>query len=114
MAVIILVLGFVLSNFLGRAALIAAVNAGIKRAGMAGRFVKLVVFVLSATMAMEQLGIGRDTVLITFAIVFGDIVLALSIAFGFGGRDLARKYLERNMGHEHGPDKDNDDHIDPL
>jgi len=113
-AVVILVLGFIFSNFFGRAALIAAVNAGIKRAGMAGRFVKLVVFVLSATMAMEQLGIGRDTVLIAFAIIFGGIVLALSIAFGFGGRDLARRYLERNVDHEHEPDKDDGDHIDPL
>ena len=53
-AAAIVVFGYIFSNFFGRAALIASVNAGIKRAGMVGRFVKLVVFILSATMAMEQ------------------------------------------------------------
>lgn len=113
-AAVILVFGYIFSNFFGRAALIASVNAGIQRAGMVGRFVKLVVFILSATMAMEQLGIGRDTVLIAFAIIFGGIVLALAIAFGFGGRDIARNYLERNVNQDRERDRDIGDHIDPL
>jgi hypothetical protein len=113
-AAAIIVFGYIFSNFFGRAALIASVNAGIKRAGMVGRFVKLVVFILSATMAMEQLGIGRDTVLIAFAIIFGGIVLALAIAFGFGGRDIARDYLQRNVNHDKEPDRDEYDHINPL
>ncbi len=113
-AAAIIVFGYIFSNFFGRAALIASVNAGIKRAGMVGRFVKLVVFILSATMAMEQLGIGRDTVLIAFAIIFGGIVLALAIAFGFGGRDIARDYLQRNVNHDKEPDRDDYDHINPL
>ncbi|MBP1748803.1 MAG: conserved rane protein of unknown function [Deltaproteobacteria bacterium] len=113
-AAVILVFGYIFSNFFGRAALIASVNAGIRRAGMVGRMVKLVVFIVSATMAMEQLGIGRDTVLIAFAIVFGGIVLALAIAFGFGGRDIARDYLQRNVDREREQDKDLGDHIDPL
>lgn len=113
-AAVILVFGYVFSNFFGRAALIASVNAGIRRAGMVGRLVKLVVFILSATMAMEQLGIGRDTVLVSFAIVFGGIVLALAIAFGFGGRDIARNYLQRNVDHDKEPERDIDEHIDPI
>ncbi len=113
-AAVILVFGYIFSNFFGRAALIASVNAGVKRAGMVGRFVKMVVFILSATMAMEQLGIGRDTVLVAFAIVFGGIVLAVAIAFGFGGRYIARDYLERNVKNGAEPDKDIGDNIDPL
>ncbi len=113
-AAVILFFGYIFSNFFGRAALIASVNAGIRRAGMVGRLVKLVVFILSATMAMEQLGIGRDTVLVAFAIVFGGIVLALAIAFGFGGRDIARNYLQRNVDHDKEPERDIDKHIDPL
>jgi hypothetical protein len=112
-AAVILLFGYLFSNFFGRAALIAAVNAGIKRAGMIGRFVKLIVFILAATMAMEQLGIGRDTVLIAFAIIFGGIVFALAIAFGFGGTDIARKYLQRNMDQKNEDDTDIGD-INPL
>ncbi len=112
-AAVILLFGYLFSNFFGRAALIASVNAGIQRAGLVGRLVKITVFILSATMAMEQLGIGRDTVLIAFAIIFGGIVLALAIAFGFGGRDIARTYLQRTVGKEK-EDEENRDDINPL
>lgn len=96
-AVIILFLGYILGNFLGRAALIASVNAGIKLSGLIGRFVKLTIFLLAVTMALEQLGIGRGTIVIAFAIIFGGIVLALAIAFGLGGRDIAKEYLEKRI-----------------
>ncbi len=96
-AVIILFFGYLLSNFLGRATLIAAVNAGWKVSGLVGRLIKLIVFLLAVTMALEQLGIGRGTIIIAFAIIFGGIVLALAIAFGLGGRDIAKEYLEKKM-----------------
>jgi len=96
-ACLILLFGYILANFLSRAALIAAVNAGIRISGMIAKLVKLTLFLLSVTMALEQLGIGKDTILIAFALVFGGIVLALAIAFGLGGKDVARGYLERKM-----------------
>ncbi len=110
-AAVILLFGYILSNFFGRAVLIASVNAGLKKAGMLGKFVKMTVFILSATMALEQLGIGRETVIIAFAIVFGGIVLALAIAFGFGGKEMARDYLERNVGNRDEETKDDIDHL---
>jgi hypothetical protein len=96
-AALILLLGYLLSNFLGRAALIAAVNAGIRLSGLIGKLVKLIVFLLALTMALEQLGIGRGTIVIAFAIIFGGIVLALAIAFGLGGRDIVKEYLEKKI-----------------
>ncbi|MFN3479449.1 MAG: mechanosensitive ion channel family protein [Thermodesulfovibrionales bacterium] len=104
-AIIILLIGYLLSNFFGRAALIASVNAGLKASGLIGRFVKLTIFLLAATMALEQLGIGRETIIIAFAIVFGGIVLALAIAFGLGGRDLAKDYLEKKIKGEEKKDE---------
>jgi len=101
---IILFLGYFLANFFGRAALIAAVNAGFRMSSMAGRLVKLSIFSLAVTMALEQLGIGRETIIIAFAIIFGGIVLALSLAFGLGGRDIAKEYLERKMKGEEAKD----------
>lgn len=103
-AAIILAAGYLLGNFLGRAALIAAVNAGLLMSGLVGKFVKFTVFVMAATMALEMLGIGKDTVLIAFAIVFGGVVLALAIAFGFGGRDMAKDYIENMFKEKKGED----------
>jgi hypothetical protein len=95
---VIVFLGYLLSNFLGRAALITCVNADVKASGSVGRLVKLGVFILAATMALEQLGIGKETIIVSYAIVFGGIVLALAIAFGLGGRDAAREFIERKLG----------------
>lgn len=104
-AAFIFFVGYLLGNFLGRAALIAAVNAGWKVSGLIGRLVKLTVFLLAVTMALEQLGIGRGTIVIAFAIIFGGVVLALAIAFGLGGRDIAKEYLEKKIKGEEKKDE---------
>jgi uncharacterized membrane protein len=111
-ALLVLLVGYLLSNFLGRAALIASVNAGIRVSGVIGKFVKFLVLTLAATMALEQLGIGRETVILTFAIVLAGVMLALALAFGLGGRDLAREYLEKKMrGKEEGEERDEISHL---
>lgn len=109
LAGLILIFGYLLSNFFGRAALIAAVNTGIRHSGFAGKFTKFTIFTLSATMALEQLGIGKDTVVIAFAIFFGGVVLAFAIAFGLGGQDSAKRYLEKKMNGDE--EKDTIDHL---
>jgi hypothetical protein len=106
-AALILFFGYLLSNFLGRAALIASVNAGIKVSGAVAKLVRLTVFLLSVTMSLEQLGIGSLTIIIAFAILFGGTVLALSIAFGLGGRDIAKEYLEKKIRGEEKEDEIN-------
>lgn len=105
-ALIILVLGWLLGNFLGRAALIASVNAGVKLAGQISRGVKAVILLFAFVMAFEQLGIGRSTIIAAFTIAFGGAVLALALAFGLAGKDLARTFLEKRVGKggEPGPD----------
>ncbi len=114
MAIIILLIGYLLGSFFGRAALIASINAGLRQAGLIGKLVKTSIFILSATMAIEQLGIGRETVLTAFAIIFGGIVLALSISFGLGGRHIAGKLLRRNVHHEEKEGREDNENIDPL
>jgi hypothetical protein len=111
-AAVILLFGYLLGNFFGRAALIASVNAGIRIAGVIGRFVKFTVFLLAATMALEQLGIGKETIVIAFAIIFGGIVLALAIALGLGGKETAKEYIEKKLkGEEEEEKKDEISHL---
>jgi len=106
-AIMILFVGYLLSNFLGQTALITSVNAGLRISGVIGKFVKFTVFFLAITMALEQLGIGKETVLIAFAIVFGGVVLAFAIAFGAGGKDAAKDYMDKMLK---GEDKKDDIH----
>ncbi|MEW5745170.1 MAG: hypothetical protein AB1805_07025 [Nitrospirota bacterium] len=96
-ALAIVVIGVLLANFFGRAALIASVNAGLAMAGLIGKTVKLAVFLFTLSVALEQLGIGKETVLLAFGILFGGVVLALALAFGLGGREAAQSYIEKKL-----------------
>jgi hypothetical protein len=97
-AMIILFLGLVLANFFSRAALLASVNAGYRSAKIVSWSIRFVIWILAITMALEELGLARQTVIAAFSIVFGASMLGLAIAFGLGGKDLARQALERHLG----------------
>ena len=110
-AVLILFAGYLLSNFFARAVLITLVNSGVQEAGLIARVVRFAIFVFAGTMALEQLDIGKLSVLIAFAIMFGGVILAFAIAVGLGAQHYVRTYLDRRT--ESGEkEKDNDiDHI---
>lgn len=94
-AVIILVIGVLLGNFAAQATLVAAVNSRIEGAALLARTVRLAVVIVAAAMALSQLGLAIEIVVAAFSILFGGVVFALSLAFGIGGRDLAKQFLER-------------------
>jgi hypothetical protein len=94
-AVIILVIGYLLAIFLGEATLVAGVNAQMESAKVISRTVRWFIIILSLTMALYHLGIAEKVIIAAFSIVFGGIVLALAIAFGWGGRDFAKDFLDR-------------------
>jgi small-conductance mechanosensitive channel len=94
-ALLVLLLGMLAANFFSRATLLAAVNANLPSARLISGFVRLIIILLTVAMALEQIALARSTVLITFTIAFGAIMLALAIAFGAGGREVAKSMLER-------------------
>jgi preprotein translocase subunit Sss1 len=112
-AILIMFLGVAIANFLSRAALLAAVNAGHPSARILSWSIRFVIWILAITMTLEELGLARQTVISAFSIVFGATMLGLAIAFGLGGQDLARKALERYFA-EAKKDKDKDKEPQPL
>src|ERR1700722_9897021 len=102
-AILILFVGVLAANFFSRAALLAAVNAGYRSPRLWSGLVRFAIWILTLSMALEQVGLARQTVVAAFSIVFGAVMLALAVAFGLGGRDLARQTLERYVG-----DKENE------
>src|SRR5204863_8531005 len=99
------------ANFFARAVLLAGVNAGLRSPKVLCDTVRVVVGFLAFTMALEQISLGRQTILVAFAIAFGALMLGLAVAFGLGGRHLARRVLERRFLHE---EKVRDDELSPL
>ncbi len=96
-AALVLLLGTIISKFLARSTLLAAVNAQWPAARLIAGTVRVLVLLLAVVMALEQLRIGQSALLLTFAILFGGIVLAAAIAFGYGARDLARDWLQAKL-----------------
>lgn len=94
---IVLVTGYLLSKFAGRSVLLTAVNAEIRSARIISLAVQVLIMVFTIAVSLEQLGIAKNTIIVAFSILFGGLVLSLSIAFGLGGRDLAREFLERRV-----------------
>ena len=97
-AILIMFLGVAIANFLSRTALLAAVNAGHPSAKILSWSIRFVIWSLAISMTLEELGLARQTVISAFSIIFGASMLGLAIAFGLGGQDLARKFLERYLG----------------
>ena len=96
-AVILLIAGSLLARFLARSVLIGAVNAQMQYARFLSLGVKWLVLVLTAAMALDHLQIGGSIVELAFGILFGGIVLTLSLAIGLGSRDLVTRSIEKNI-----------------
>ena len=112
-AMIILAIGYLIAIFLGQATLIAAVNAQMESARILSRAVRWFIIILSLTMTLYHLGIAEKVIVAAFSITFGGIVLALAIAFGWGGKELAKNFLEKlSKGRDEG-DK-GQDHISHI
>lgn len=94
---LILIAGWLLSNFVSQAVLIAAVNAGLPPARLVAALSRWGIQLLAVAMALEQLGIAQNIVVVGFGITLGGIVLAGAIAFGLGAKDLAKDYIERGL-----------------
>lgn len=94
-AILVLTVGTFAARFLARSVLISAVNFKIQSARFISLGVKWMVMVLAGAMALEQLGIGGQIVTLSFAILFGGIVLALALALGLGSKDMVSRSWEK-------------------
>ncbi len=79
-------------------------NAQLQYARFLSLGVKWLVLVLTAVMVLEHLEIGGVVVELAFGILFGGIVLTLSLAVGLGSRELVSRSLESHIERsgEHG------------
>jgi hypothetical protein len=96
-AAMILIAGYLLSNFVGQAVLITAVNAGLPPARTVAALSRWGVQLVAVAMALEQLGIAQNIVVVGFGITLGGVVLAAAIACGLGAKDLAKTFLEQRL-----------------
>lgn len=94
-ALVVLILGLYFGNFLESVTRTSCANAGLEQAASIGRaaYFGTVVFVVAGI--FEILDIASEIVIWAFILVFGAVCLALALAFGLGGRDVAARSLDK-------------------
>ncbi|HUY13443.1 MAG TPA: hypothetical protein VMX16_07425 [Terriglobia bacterium] len=110
-ALVILFVGLLIANFAARATLLAAVNANSPSPRLLSGVVRFIIVILVVTMALERIGLGHGVVLVAFAIFFGALMLGLALAFGLGGRDVARRLLEKRFAEEQKKEEEGMSHL---
>ena len=62
---------------------------GAVQAGLLAMAARLSIVVLAGAMALGQMGLANEIINLTFGLLLGAVVVAVAIAFGLGGRDIA-------------------------
>jgi hypothetical protein len=97
LALVIVGVGLAAASFVERSVLIGAVNMGLHSARMLSLGTRALVVILALAIALEHAGVGAGMVIVAFGILFGGIVLTLSLAIGLGAKDVVARSLERHF-----------------
>jgi small-conductance mechanosensitive channel len=88
-AILILILAALLANFL------SGILRGATGSDLLASIARYAIIVYAVFAALTELGIAVQLTAPTFLIVLGAVALAAAIAFGWGGRDVAKDIIER-------------------
>jgi hypothetical protein len=61
------------------------------------RVVYVAIITVGVMMAAQQLGVGAQLIGMAFSLILGAVCLALALAFGLGGREVAGDFLKREV-----------------
>ena len=92
-AILILVVGALLAEIAGKAAQVTSASMGVEFHRGLGKAIRALVLMTAVIVAVDQLGLNIDllTSLVINAVTI--IIAGLALAFGLGGRDIARNVL---------------------
>ncbi len=90
-AMVVLVIGGLLARGASRLVQGATSEAGFDRPDLLGRVASITIWAFAIVVAVNQLGIATTLINTLFTAVVGAAALAIGLAFGLGGRDVAAK-----------------------
>ena len=70
-------------------------STGTGQARVMGQVAKIAIIVLVSAMALQQIGVAETIVVRAFTLFLGALAVAIAIAFGWGGRDIAAEKIRR-------------------
>ena len=94
-AVLILMVAVVVANAMQKIVVASSRAASIKSAELLGRITKWSILIFALLTALYNLGIAPALIQTVVMAVFAGAALALGLAFGLGGKEVAQKLLEK-------------------
>ncbi|RMF65008.1 MAG: hypothetical protein D6742_13670, partial [Cyanobacteria bacterium J069] len=91
--VLVGVIVFGVGLYLANLAFNLIAGSGGRQARILAQAARIAIIALVSAMALQQMGIATDIVALAFGLLLGAIAVALAIAFGLGGRDVAAEQL---------------------
>jgi len=90
LGVVIFGLGLYLANLASR----TIKASGAAQADLLSGVARIAIILLAGSIALRYTGLANEIISLAFGLTLGAIALALAIAFGIGGRDVAARKLE--------------------
>ena len=101
---VIVIVGIIFSNFISRVISLACENARFRYGDFVAKGVRILLIVIIFGIVFEYVGLGNTIITVSFLIVFGGIVLVLSLALGIGLSnvlgDLIREKFKSMAAHK--------------
>jgi hypothetical protein len=91
--VLVGVVVFAVGLYLANLAFNLASSSGGRQARILGQAARISIIALATAMALEQMGIASNIVNLAFGLLLGAIAVAIALAFGLGGRDIAAEQI---------------------
>jgi len=91
LGLVIFGIGLWLGNLAGKAIETGSASVNAKVLATVAR---VAIWVLAGAMALNQMGLGSEIVNLAFGLTLAGIAIAVALAFGLGGRELAARELE--------------------
>lgn len=91
LGVVILAIGVFFAKF------VAGLMRAAKQPPALATLVQVFIIVLVSAIALFTMGFANEIILLGFGLMMGAIAVAVAVAFGLGGRDVAHDLLERSV-----------------
>ncbi|MEA5574953.1 mechanosensitive ion channel [Anabaena sp. UHCC 0451] len=84
---------FAVGLFLANLAFSIISSSGNSQTRILAQVARIAIIALVSAMALQQIGVAPDIVNLAFGLLFGAIAVAIALAFGLGGRDVAQEQM---------------------
>ncbi|WP_421656144.1 mechanosensitive ion channel [Leptothermofonsia sp. ETS-13] len=84
---------FAIGLYLANLAFNLIASSGGRQARILGQTARIAIIVLVSAMALQQIGVASDIINLAFGLLLGAIAVAIALAFGLGGRDIAAEQI---------------------